>query len=346
MQGELDPLSRSTVLPVPKVNKEYPEHIYCLMPKTKKQSKAQKPKPRPVKKSQPKPMGPRRIPKHVVSKVCALTDPFCHHSSGVQYPDNSPVRTVPFQYKEVATITTNAAGSGAYLILPNYYTYGYVGGAMSGNTFTTDTNTTLQGKIPNVSQFRIVNWGVRIKSLSAPLYASGMVRVRALNETDGSSFATLDVGSYNRSQVADIPLKDAHDIAVIGPPTQQPRPQLYTLAQVQPTLATTAWQAAGFSAVTVAIVGGPANTAALELEFTYNFELVFESGEGLSQLAKNPPRASAPLANSAAVVTSHPTSIYERGVSQASRTVEALATAAIASAGDALFDLGMSMLAL
>lgn len=53
-----------------------------------------------------------------VHSLCGLIDPFCSHAIGAKYPDLSSNKSLPFTYKTLDTVTTNAGGDVSFIVLP------------------------------------------------------------------------------------------------------------------------------------------------------------------------------------------------------------------------------------
>lgn len=240
---------------------------------------------------------------NAVSKVCGITDPFCSHARGAKYPDGSPVRTLPYSWRYRSSITTAAGGESMQFFAPQYnYLPMTAAATATGSNVTAWNNFGALGLISNVSQYRIVSAGVIIKRMCAPLYASGMVRIRSWPTEHAGTYGAIDVASYNSTFALDVPLADCHEVALVFQHSSQ-MPQLF-YAPGNDHNAPNTLTSKGFQPITVFVEGAPASSAVLDVQFYINYELAFTDGDGLSQLATPPPLGGTAIAQAAARITS------------------------------------------
>lgn len=264
-----------------------------------------------------------------VQRVCSITDPFCSHANGAKLFSNSTARTLPQQFHTRVAINTDTNGNSAMLILPSYnLLYGF-GAVTSG----TATYSTLTGAGPSMAaaSFRIVSWGIKLRKISAPLYASGMLRIRTFGAKTGSTLVSSSVSTYNCDAFEDVPLADAHEVCVIGKRLDYSYAKFVTLGHANPTANVGDWISPGWGAVQIAVEGAPVSTAVLDVEFFFNYEITLPDDDALAQLA-TPPLPDHPIATAAAnTVYSTSRNIFREGMRAASQYLEKRAAMAIGS---------------
>lgn len=285
---------------------------------------------------------PTRIPREMVSQVCALTDPFCKHAFGGKYPDDSPTRTVPYAKHYTATVTTNSEGNGCVVVLPNYLYRSSTTGPMLGTTVDLTTSTFSAASVPLASAngVRLVSMGVRVRNIAAPLSAAGMVHLRTYPNSNSSGFGIIDVAAYNGRQTLDVPLQDCKNVVVLPPHGYQPPELFYTVSTISPTTSVIDWVSPGYLPATIAVIGGPASTPVLQLEFVEHWEMYFGDDSEAGFLATPPPPANALVTNAAARVTSSVGNLFIEGVEAFGRRVVQSAATALGAAVSSRLGLG------
>jgi len=277
----------------------------------------------------PNPLPPK-VPQQLVSQVCGLTDPFCSHAGGAKYPDFSSVRTLPYTRRQRMTLTTDAAGYANLVIAPqyNYNPYSTVN-VYAGNAVTSWSNFAAYPTIAGVSGYRIVSAGFIVRHVVSPLNSAGMVYIRQYGTENGSFMAPIDTTTYNCTSEANVPVQEAKEIAVVLQKTSQMPQNFY----FQTTDTTTVGNviARGVAFATVAVAGAPFSTPVLEIEFITNYELIFEDGSDLAQVATPPPPANALITDAAARVSSSLVPIVRGGVEAFGKALVARATTALAT---------------
>lgn len=262
-------------------------------------------------------------------KVCGLTDPFCMHAMGAKFPDNSSVRTLPFSFKGVHTITTNAGGYAGLMFNPSYkFQPICLPVALDAGGLAVNWHESLVfAPITGVMGYRIVSAGFRLKHMCTPLTASGIVRVRSWQSTYTNSYSALTLGSYNCSNHADIPLQDLKDFAAIITRTAQMPQTFYNVIDDINILE--ARRLNGFNPISIFVTGAPPNTTVIDLEYVVNYELVFDEDTGLQQAATPPPPANSLITNAAAKVTSSIPAFFSQGASMMANYIEKKAISAL-----------------
>lgn len=256
-----------------------------------------------------------------VPLVCSLTDPFCEHARQGRYPDANGVRSLSYPLRTMYTITTSASGQAAYLLTPNFLNGWSL--PSSGGTFPNLTFGNAFGARPVITaatNVRLVSWGFKINHVSTPLSSSGMVMIRGLASQVGASMVTIDVSTMNADVIANIPLQDCSEVAIVGKRANT-NSQFYTSpAGILPAGAggVSVYSGFGWDSYVIALSGGPASAGALAVEIFENWEIVIDDSDATAQLMIKPPTANNVATKAAAVVTSTAETVFLRGVGMAS----------------------------
>lgn len=299
---------------------------------TRRAKKSRKPssKPNQPPKQQQLANVPRSPPnRELISQVCGITDPFCPHAVGAKYPDASSVRTLPYTRKLRYVLSTDASGYANIFINPQYSYYPYsTNNVYTGNTITSWNHFTSYSTIAGVHGYRIVSAGYILRHIVSPLNSAGMVHIRQYGTENCALLAPLDTTTYNATSAVSVAVQDLKETAVVLQRTSQ-MPQTFYLQSTDTQIMGNS-TTHGFATSTVAISGAPANTAILEIEFFINFELIFDDGSDLAQVATPPPPSNAVVSMAASRVTSTIVPIVEGGVAAFGKIVVSKAASALA----------------
>jgi hypothetical protein len=259
----------------------------------------------------------------LANKACGLVDPFCEHAIGAKYPDDASVKTLSYTSRYNYYLSTDANGNAAALLAPqisyniavpctvNFPTLVCL---PTGTNFDPSPVTALSG----YSKFRIVSCGFRLRNITAPLYASGMVYIRSYGTEGNSSFTTFEPGTYAASNYIDIPLQQVRDASCIFEHTSQ-MPQTFYAPPASSAIL--GWTAVGFNPMTIALLGGPASTNCLVLEFVVHMEYTFQEGEALQLAATPAPPMNPQLTGIAGAITSAGKTVFQRSTTALSTWV-------------------------
>lgn len=266
-------------------------------------------------------------------KVCSISDPFCDAAIGSKWADSAANKTMPFASRSMDSIVSGANGSGALLIIPGYHAQisrPTAAGAGSA-TFVNTSSIIPSGFMP--SQYRIVSWGFTLKNLTAPLYSSGMVRIRGLSNS-GASLNILNSTLYNDFHY-DIPLQDCKEVAVIGRRLDESFHFFRTPNTTNPDGfdgLVANWVPPGWSPIFIFLEGVPPSVSVLQIEYFFNYELMFTDGDAMANVTTPSPAASPLLATASSHVTKMAGNVFTRGVRQVETAVMKFATQYLASA--------------
>lgn len=262
--------------------------------------------------------------------VCGITDPFCRHAIGAKYPDFSPIRTIPYSYRGMTTMTSASDGAQLWMWHPSfsYQPFTQVE-ARSGSTAISWINFGTFAPIAGITQYRIVSSGFTLKRICAPLTTSGTLSIRSWPSAEGSSLTVVDGLSYSASTTVDIPIQDCKEVAFITNHSTRRPEHLVDESSDEPSVGL--FRDNGFCPATVFISGAPISTAIFSIQIVIHYEIVLEDSSNLAQLATLPPPANEALTSAAAKVTSSAKSIFSNGVKAASDYVVKKAGVAVAS---------------
>lgn len=295
-------------------------------PKQKKKNAQSKPKQR------PKFQNPTRHKLSVVAieQVCSVNDPFCSAAIGAKYLDQSSVRSLAISSHGRVTVITNANGEACTAFCPSYYYVPFTNATtMTGGvaTFTTAFST---ATLPNATAVRLVSWGVTARNIVAPLSASGMVRIRGFTPHDFSTLAPgVDMMTYNCDAYDDIPTQYAKEIAIVGRRTDPTCKNWRAVGSINPSALPVTWVAPGFGCTLIAVTGAPVNTPVLDLEYIFNWEIMLEDSNTLSQMSTKAPVYNQAIETASNVVSSSSQNIFKAGVSAVGKYIERKAILAL-----------------
>lgn len=272
---------------------------------------------------------PKAISTRAVNSICGLTDPFCGHARGAKYPDDSSARTLPFTYHGRVNLGSDTNGTLRYLWYPQFgFNPITWSSAATGSAVTAWTDFAPTSVVAGVESYRIVSSGFKVKSIIAPLNASGEVNVRTW-ATQPSLLANADILSYNNTDSCDRPTRLVDELAVVSAHNAQ-MPQIFYLA-ADDAAAVGGVRPNGFNASTIYASGLPVSSICFVLEWVVHYELLFADASGLSQLATPPPPANSVITQVANRVTSQVPSIFERGAKMVGDMIVKKAVAGVAT---------------
>jgi hypothetical protein len=265
--------------------------------------------------------------------VCAVTDPFCPAALGSKWPDGNNNRTLSVPAHGRAVLSCDVNGNACILILPGY-TYQYATATVAGSTPTYAVLGSFAAVVTGAQQYRIVSWGVRMRSLATPMTASGMVRIRVANILSGQNIVAnpIDTVGYNVEDSWDQSLASTDDVTYVGRRTSELSPfNDVTMANFNNTVSgwfmipgTGPAVLSPYLPVQISVTGGPASTSALDLEFYFHYEVTFNATSQLEQLLTKPIPANTGITDMAArvmdqlpsaIVDSSKTASYQAGKS-------------------------------
>lgn len=268
-----------------------------------------------------------------VSMVCSLTDPFCEHARAGKYFDVNGGRSLSYPVRRMITLSTNASGELAVLLLPNYTcNFNQTPSALVAGVATFGNFFASAGLLSSTSNYRLVSWGFRVMHITTPLNASGYVAIRGFSSQNGASYQTVDCLTMNADVISTIPLQDAKEVAVIGKKANTTS-EFYTAPNTTCVVGAlpATYVGCGWDAYTICVQGGPATTGVLTLELFENFEIVIDDADATAQLMTLPPTSNEMVNRASAIITSSAKSVFEKGIEMASSHIKSLALKSLAS---------------
>lgn len=257
-----------------------------------------------------------------VETLCGLTDPFCPAALSARYLDFGKVRSLPVPFHYRALLPTNNAGYGGALILPNYNNSPVLLSTSFGgpdDAFYPATNFTVRSKI-SCDSTRLCNFGVVLRSIAAPLGASGMVHIRVYSATDGFYFSSVPGSAFNCDQSYDIPLQDLKEFCVvlkrIDPTAKNWR---YPDDIAADASLNSIWTSPGWQYMTILISGGPASSSPVAMEFFENWECTFQDNNTMALLAQPAIPNNPYLSEAIDYVSSETKTFFREGIASAGR---------------------------
>jgi hypothetical protein len=290
-----------------------------------------------------------------VHTVCSLMNPFCPAAKTAAYPDGKNANTLRTQIrchvpmtagKQVLDNSTAIAGTttGNYVYInpslvyaiycadalagsPAAYTLTY-GPALPGNSIIT----TAGNKITN---YRVVSFGVIIRCTSNVTNASGYLILGTHHCDANVAAATVVAGTTNYAEVETKAIFAGMEYSWVSKPIGADSTRFLDI----PTGGATGFNP-GWTSLAIEMVGGVANTTALDLEFFCNVELQMGGDSPLMPFAsKAQPHNPVALQAQTRVATTM-SSFIEGGVAKAEEWVTRHASAAV---DDVLSSIGTLM---
>lgn len=307
------------------------------MPQRKKQSR---PKPRsrqtraPAKpRNQPQMRQPPRLTRQVaaasVKAVCAITDPFCPAAEGSKYYDDSSAKTLSYTFRGRTGLSSDSIGTLRYLFYPQYGFNPVTDSATNtGSIATSWNNFSADSSIDGVESFRIVSCGFRLRSIIAPLNASGELNVRSWSNYP-AALGTVSLLSYNATDRFDRATRLVDDVCTVLSHTNAP-PQLF-YPTGDSTSAVTSTTSNGFNPVTIYSSSLPASTGCYILEWVVHYELKFLDNSSMNLLATPAKPMNTQVVDAAKRVSSQLPTFFEKGVKAVSDMLVRRASAALGS---------------
>lgn len=284
--------------------------------------------PQPKRKSQPK---ARPLPRGMVERVCAITDPFCSAANGSKIYDDSAIRTLSYTAHSRTQWGSDAGGSAALIWHPQYSFEPFVSSsARVGSLVTAWSNfPSMSVTFSDALTYRMVSSGFIIRRVLAPLTAAGMLHIRSWPGADMSKYGTLQCQSYTASRSLDVAIQDVKELCVVTQRSSRPHSLFNNVADDSAIVTGTFDN--GFTPITLYLSGAPASTVCFDIEYFINFEVVFDDLAATGLLASPPPPSNPTISAAAAVVTSSVATVFHASVKEVSSFVARKAATALAS---------------
>ncbi len=256
--------------------------------------------------------------------ICAITDPFCVAAMGAKYPDTGNTRTLSLQSKGFVALM-NGVGGNAAVVFPMDPTssirYAASGNPSAFASWTAFAAYSGVSGLPSGFRYRIVSWGLTVKSTLSMMDNSGTLGV--LSIPGGPS--TVDITSIDTTSTAwasnvRIPMNDTRGLTAIGR-SDGNISTLYTAptGNVSPT-STTAVSAGNNVLVVYSIGNGKTGDEVVgEITYVINWELMFPLNSTYNLIATPAAVQNDALQEGSNFVKSATAEVFRGGVEEAKR---------------------------
>jgi len=198
------------------------------------------------------------------------------------------MRTLSFPFEQILNLGTDASGNCAVMFVPQWQ-YTYAVGTMTGTSAAFSAVSLAAGfSSLSAKQFRLVNWGIELEPIVAPLYAAGTVYTQILPPGNGanSAYSVIDITDQF------VMLKDSRSLQsakflVRGVKSSDADAQSWTQTTVGNTVPT--FVTPGWCPIVIGIAGGPVSTSSLRAKVTMTFEVAFNDGDVMNFMAQPSP---------------------------------------------------------
>lgn len=208
-----------------------------------------------------------QLKQSAIETICAVTDPFCWKAKGSRWPDGDGMGAIAAQVRGHQSIPTLANGGTLVVSTASFevgvlYTASYAGGNYTMNSS--------YSAFPGASSFtgqaityRIVTAGIIIRNMAPALTTSGYVIItRNTNAYSGSG--VVPTGNVYGTESTTHAICAGMEVPVIFRPLGSSARAFVPVNSGAPDLK--------WDVITVEIVGAPASTTVLDLEFVLNIE--------------------------------------------------------------------------
>jgi hypothetical protein len=216
------------------------------------------------------------VDRDFVADVIGNVDPFSPQAQGAKIFDSVASHSIPFQCRQLATVTTDANGLAAIGCFPNLqlaYQLDNTWTATVVNTWGTPTVYPEAVSTLANGQYRVVSFGARIIGTVAPLNAQGVVSIFTMADFVPNNF---DTGGSLTEKVTRVPLAGLNHTWVSKPKHGD--------SPVLP-VGNTDSDLPGFTHLVVAVSGGPASTAVITVETCLNIEWYPNPGNAMTRIS-------------------------------------------------------------
>lgn len=237
-----------------------------------------------------------RINPRAIEAVCAVSDPFCRAASSGRYSGLGSLRTAVYNYHaSFAFAVNNASGNSSVLFSPSFNTNSFLTATLTGTAASVAgvvyTDDPIKSNLTPTGA-RLVSYGIRLRSTTAPLYASGLVKIRLYSTSQPSTLSTYDISTFNCDDYLDVRLQDLSDTCIVLNRIGLQAKEFGTIGNKGALTGGTifTYVSPGFQYCTVSVVGGPPSVVCLDFEVFENWELVFnDSSANMMFAAIQPP---------------------------------------------------------
>jgi len=272
------------------------------------------------------------LSKAALEHICSITDPFCAGAVGSKYMDFGSVKSLAYPVHGRFSLTTNATGQASVLLFPSYTYFPWIYATTMAASVATFTGAmTAGGNLANVDTVRVVSMGVKIRSIVAPLSASGIVRIRGFAPKNTGNFSSIGITTFNCDYYEDVPINFCKEVDVILRRTDPTAKNWRTLAEMSSTANGDGQILPGFGALMISVDGGPVSLASLDIEYFVNWEVVIDDSNALAQVQTSSPSFNPTVSTAIDIVSSTARNIFTNGANQVAGYIEKEAKSALSS---------------
>jgi len=284
----------------------------------------------------------------IVHQVCAITDPFCIHAKNAKYPDGKGIGSLPMQLRGTQNITTGTTAlqsqGGACYVFTGSLPFCFNG---SNDANTSPGNWRLSAVNQNpfaatnftsyADKYRVVSWGIIIRSIVPATTAQGFLTVSRLNDFPAIS-TDQPVGSMIGVEVKNYPIVPGMEIHVTGLRVGADSERFVSLD-------TSTTDNIGWDTIKLELTGAATadSVKVLNVEIVFNVEFtLLLANQALSQFVTPPKPANNTVLQASAKMQSSVSTIMDAGSSKVGSFLEKAASSAlddIISSGFALLGL-------
>jgi hypothetical protein len=256
-----------------------------------------------------------RSSKALHETVCSVTDPFCYKARLAKWPDGQGGGTLAMQIRGRMSHTAMAGAGGNLTQFAGMLPYSYMSAAsVAAGTYTMPAAWTAVNAadfIAYCGTYRIVTWGIIIRSTQPATSTSGTVIIRKLT-TPVATAGTQVAASMYGAEVTEVPVYAGMETSIIAKPMGNVPRNFVAQNAANPATNNTGWD---FIQVETINNTSTAGLVLLDIEYVYNVEITLLSAyQTLHEFI--PPSAPAiPLVTTAAsAVINKASTIVEGGV--------------------------------
>lgn len=251
------------------------------------------------------------IDANAVKMTCGLIDPFCPAARIAKWPDSGGALTAIVSAHGSTSLTTNSNGNAGILFYP-----GYIGGFCKDETVTTPNVCVFDDPMISpagiytssaVARFRLNSMGIKVRAKNAPLYRSGMLRVRTAGDTGGAGLVSFTATSYAADTYADYAMTGLKDLTIWMKRVNDSSHLWYDPRLINPISGAnyfvTDSLGTGWGPIVLYIDGGQNATAQLDIEYVYNYEIQLFDGDSAQFFATPSPSENSMVQEAVSFIT-------------------------------------------
>lgn len=253
----------------------------------------------------------RAIDPNAVKMTCGLIDPFCPSARIAKWPDSGGALTAIVSAHGSVSLTTNASGNAGVLFYP-----GYIGGICKDETVAVPNVCAFDDPLiqpagcyatTSVARYRLNSMGIKIRAKNAPLYRSGMLRVRTAGDTGGAGLVSFTATSYAADTYADYALTGVQDLTIWMKRVNDASHLWYDPRLINPPTGPnyflTDSLSTGWGPIVLYVDGGQESKPVLDIEYVFNYEIQLFDGDSAQFFATPSPSENSMVQEAVSFIT-------------------------------------------